>query len=142
GAAIDCARCSPPTPAARVRAPRRPTKAGGTRPVATASNARSRPRCWNRGPGRTPERRTRRSARQRDPYRRVVAGTLPGARFAVDARFDRLAAQGVGDQGQVDAQAEVAAERGLAVIPPAEDAGLVVVQAEAVVQAQRQQPLQ
>src|SRR3546814_5488744 len=51
-------------------------------------------------------------------------------------------AQGVGDQGQVDAQARVAGEGGLAVVPPAEDAAGVVVQAEGVVQAQRRQAAQ
>src|SRR3546814_19761928 len=55
---------------------------------------------------------------------------------------DLLLAQGVGDQGQVDAQAQVAAEGGLAVVPPAEDAAGVVVQAEGVVQAQRLQAAQ
>src|SRR5690606_9118347 len=75
--------------------------------------------------------------READPCRRMVARPLPSAGVAVDAGFDDLLAQGVGDQGQVDAQPEVAAEGGLAVIPPAEDAGGVVVQAEGIVQAQR-----
>jgi uncharacterized membrane protein YeaQ/YmgE (transglycosylase-associated protein family) len=51
-------------------------------------------------------------------------------------------AQRIRHQGEVDAQAEVAAERGLPVVPPAEHAGIVVVQAETVVQPERQQLLQ
>src|SRR3546814_6189642 len=74
---------------------------------------------------------------QPHPRGRVVARALPRPRFTIDAGFDGLLAQGVGDQGQVDAQAQVAAEGGLAVVPPAEDAAGVVVQAEGVVQAQR-----
>src|SRR3546814_12775776 len=59
-----------------------------------------------------------------------------------DTGVDGLLAKGVGDQSQVDAQAQVAAEGGLAVVPPAEDAAGVVVQAEGVVQAQRLQAAQ
>src|SRR3546814_3358345 len=79
---------------------------------------------------------------QPHPRWRVVARALPRPRFTIDAGFDGLLAQGVGDQGQVDAQAQVAAEGGLAVVPPAEDAAGVVVQAEGVVQAQRLQAAQ
>src|SRR3546814_6739602 len=88
------------------------------------------------------QRQQRKSGLQSYPGRRVVAWAFPGPGFAVDAGFDGLLAQGVGDQGQVDAQAQVAAEGGLAVVPPAEDAAGVVVQAEGVVQAQRLQAAQ
>src|SRR5690606_24625395 len=85
---------------------------------------------------------TESSAFQPHPCRCMIAGAFPGARFTVDARFRGVFAQGVGDEREIDAQAEVAAKAGLAVVPPAEDTGLVVVHAEGIVQAQRLQPLQ
>src|SRR5690606_35060946 len=65
-----------------------------------------------------------------------------GARLTVDAGGGDLAPQCFGHQGQVDAQAEVAAERGHPVVPPAEDPTLVVQQAVAVVQAHAEQVAQ
>ena len=59
----------------------------------------------------------------------MVAWSFPGARDAVDVGAAGLVAQRVGHQSEVDAQAEVAAERGLTVVPPAVLAGRVVEQA-------------
>src|SRR6185437_4626585 len=53
-------------------------------------------------------------------HRSVVGGTLPGARRAIDRRGCQLRAQCLAGQDQVDAQAQVAAERALPVIPPTE----------------------
>src|SRR5690606_19456522 len=82
------------------------------------------------------------SAAELDPRGCVVAGTLPRARLAIDARGHRRPTQRVGHQGEVDAQAEVAAEGGLAIVPPAEDAAFVAVQPEAIVQPQVEQRTQ
>ena len=40
----------------------------------------------------------------------MIARALPCPRFAIDIRGDGLLAQRVGDQRQIDAQAEIAAE--------------------------------
>src|SRR5690606_30505741 len=133
--ATGCARSSPPT---AVTAPPATCRRDGRIPPArTASSV-----AWTRTATRAAESPLPASACQPHPGRGVVAGALPGARLAVDARLDRLRAQRVRYQGQVDAQAQVAAERGLPVVPPAEDAGLLAVQAERIVQAQRLQPHQ
>lgn len=70
------------------------------------------------------------------PRRRVVARALPGARLTVDAHGLDVVFERIGDQGQVDAQAQVAPERGLPLIPPAEHAGLLPPQAEGIVQTE------
>src|SRR5690606_13174569 len=77
-----------------------------------------------------------------DEYRGVVAGPFPAARVAVDAGGGAARLQRVADQHQVDPQSPAALERGQPVIPPAVVAGLVVEQAEAVVQAEAEQRLQ
>ena len=66
---------------------------------------------------------------------------LGAAQGAVDAGARGRSGATLRYRGQVDAQAEVAPERGLAVIPTAEHAGLVVVR-KPVVQVQREQALQ
>ena len=50
------------------------------------------------------------SLAQLHPHRRMIARALPCPRFAIDIRGDGLLAQRVGDQRQIDAQAEIAAE--------------------------------
>lgn len=72
----------------------------------------------------------------------MIARSVPRPRFAVDVRRAGLVAQRIRNQRQVDAQAEVAAEAGLAVIPPAEEAAFAVMQAIGVVQAEVEQSFQ
>src|SRR5690606_16676304 len=82
------------------------------------------------------------SVAELDPDRRVIARPLPGPRLALDHRSAAAGAQRFADQQQVDAQAEIAAETRCPIVPPAVVAGLVVVQAEAVVQTEAEQLFQ
>ncbi len=66
----------------------------------------------------------------------MVSGPFPGTRDAVGVGAAGFVAQRVGHQGQVDAQAKVAAKAGLTVIPPAAEPAFAVMQAIRVVQAQ------
>ena len=79
---------------------------------------------------------SRASSVQLHPGRRVVAGPVPGAWLAIDTRGRAVRAQRLRHQRQVDAQPQVAPERALPVIPPAEIARLRVERAVHVVQAQ------
>src|SRR6478609_5131483 len=70
------------------------------------------------------------------PDGRMVTRPIPRPRLAINHRRRAARLQRRAEQHEIDAQAEVAAETGRAVIPPAEMPGLLVVQAEAVVQAE------
>src|SRR5574337_999214 len=67
-------------------------------------------------------------------HRSVVGWPLPAPRFAVDRRRRGRGFERITDQDQVDAQAHVAAERRLSIVPPAVVPGIGLEQAEAVMQ--------
>src|SRR5438105_7688822 len=73
--------------------------------------------------------------------RRVIRWPLPAARPLVNPRAFAAACERLGDPDVVNAQARVAPESPLAVIPPGELAALRVVQAEGVLEAPPPDPL-